>query len=103
MIPTREERETIRRNSGPDAQDSRHEYRWSSFGICVTRKTGEWSGFYHLREYEGGESPPTRLILQGGRYGDCPGELAVDFVTMGDIHRGILDGYQDNPVFVVRA
>lgn len=72
-----------------EAEDSRHTYEWSPHGVLTRDRKGRWAGFYRLRD----ASPflPTRLVLTGYQFGDAPGELVVDFVTLGDIERYILN------------
>lgn len=73
-----------------DAQDTRHTYDHSPHGILVRSRTGLWAGFYKYRPHQGNDTPPTRLVLTGYKFGDCPGELAVGFYTTGDIINNIL-------------
>jgi hypothetical protein len=67
-----------------DAEDSRHTYQWSPHGILVRQRKGEWAAYYSLREN------PTTLVLIAFSFGEPPGELKVDFCTLGDIERNIL-------------
>lgn len=75
-----------------EAQDSRHSYEWSPHGILVRENRGEWTGYYAVRNHAGDGTPPTRLVLTGIGFGEPTGELGVDFVTLGDIDRHIVEG-----------
>lgn len=121
---TREQREEARKNAMyPEAQDSRHTYRWSEYGVRVRSNQGytkergatplhppeivhhperDWEGFYTLRHClcEGDE--PTRLILTGISYGNPPAELAVHFVVMCDIIKNITGDHHGDPKYNVQ-
>lgn len=100
-IPTMEQRKAARLAAQPDTEDTRHTYSWSKYGIEVRDKKGEWAGFYRVRYHRGGDTPGTRLVLIGYRFGECPPELLVGFLTLLDIERTILVDELGNPRFVM--
>ena len=124
MTFTAEQRAEARRNAAlPEAQDSRHTYRWSEYGVRVRSKHGwlhtrgptplspmefvhvpakDWEGFYTLRHCLGDKDQPTRLLLTGISYGDPPGEIAVHFVVMCDIIKYITSDHPDDPRYNVQ-
>ena len=55
-------------------EDSRYIYEWSKYGILIKEKMGTSAGFYRIRYYDGDINQPTRLVLIGYRFGECPGE-----------------------------
>ena len=97
---TREERERIRRDAqNPEAQDGRHTYRWSEYGIRVHAKSGKWEGFYSLRHCEQPGDRPTRLVLTGISFGNPDGELAISFGILCRIIDYITGDAPDDPRF----
>jgi hypothetical protein len=104
----------------PEAQDSRHTYRWSEYGIRVRSKQGwssipgatpldppeivhhpdkDWEGFYALRHCRDPNGKPTRLILTGISYGNPPGELVVHIMVVCDIIKNITGDHPGDPKY----
>lgn len=61
-----------------DAEDSRHTYEVTQYGIRVTeRQNGSWRAYYKIRFCDPLAGTATRLVLSGLAEGDPPAEIVA--------------------------